>query len=225
MVDTSRRLLLAACTFAPWVARGDGPPAADAASSRAIVEPIANQHYRVLDGASAKRANRIEVLEFFSFGCPHCHRFQPVIDAWLKTRADDVDFAKISISLGQAQWIGYSRLYVALNRLNRRDLIADVFDAIHRRRGDFANAAWLSAWCKGHGLDTERLVVLMNSEGVNQQVSFAEELARQLKVDGIPGVVIGRRFVTSPVMAGTYRNTLRVMDDLVARVRAIPIAG
>jgi thiol:disulfide interchange protein DsbA len=178
-------------------------------------------HYNVLAARPGRIEDRIEVLEFFSYGCPHCYTLEPWLVLWNRNRPVDVDFRRAHVSWRKVQ-LAHARLYYTLMALGREDLHDLVFDTM-QRTGDllFADdeARTLerqAAFCSDYGVDAQKFRAAHASDEVTRQVARAEELARQYKVVGTPTIVVAGRYVTDTFRAGgPYRLTL-LIDHLIA---------
>ena len=165
----------------------------------------ANETYLELNPAQkGDDPSKIEVLEFFHYGCPHCRDFHPLITAWKKKLPADVAFRAVPAVWNNAQLSGLARLFFAAVQDDKRPLF---------------NEQQVSEWIAGKVGDAAKFIETYKSFGVGSMVQRADQLARALKIQGVPAMVVGGRYLTSASLTGSHENTLKVADELIARVR------
>ena len=181
----------------------------------------ANEKYLVLDPAQkGDDPSKIEVIEFFHYGCPHCRDFDPLVTAWKKKLPADVAFRPVPAVWNNAQLAGLARLYYAAEITGERDkLQSAIFAAVQDEKRPLFNEEQVRDWVSGKVADPAKFVETYKSFGVGSQVQRADQLARAMKIQGVPSVGVDGRFVTSASMSGSHENTLKVVDELIARVR------
>lgn len=162
---------------------------------------------------------KIEVLEFFSYGCSHCADFNPLLEPWVKKLPADVVFKRVPVGFGRAPWLNLSKMHYALESMGLGDkLAADIFDAIFKdhERLDLGLER-MTAWLGKKGVDTKQFTAAFNSFTVQSQVKRAETLTKNFKIDGTPTLAIdGRYLVTADPK---YANMLPTASKLITRVR------
>lgn len=161
---------------------------------------------------------KIEVLEFFSYGCPHCHEFDPLLTNWRKTLPADVVFRRVPVSFGRPQWAALGRLYLTLAALGLADkLDPAVFEAIHNQRIALHDEAKRNDWLAKQGVDVTQFNNTWKSFGVESQAKRAEQQSEAFKVAGVPALAIDGRYFAggNEGFAAMLRNT----DALIAMVR------
>lgn len=166
-------------------------------STAARAEPVEGRDYvRLQAPQPPETKSKIEVLEFFSYGCPHCDHLHPLITAWAAKLPADVTFVRVPVSMGHPQWGQLVRAYYALQAtgdLARLDNA--LFAAIHKEKQPLFNEASLAAWAEKNGVPAQKFRDAFNSFSVGTKASHAEQLARNYRVDGIPLIVVDGRFV------------------------------
>lgn len=139
---------------------------------------------------------KTEVLEFFSWGCPHCYHFHPLLDRWAAKLPANVKLVRIPVSMGHAQWGQLVRAYYTLEAtgdLARLD--GALFDAIHKEGLQLYNEDNLARWAASQGIDEAKFRQTFNSFNVSTRASHAEQLSRDYQVQGIPHLVVAGRYV------------------------------
>ncbi len=166
-------------------------------------------------------AGKIEVIEFFHYGCPHCRNFHPLVKDWSKRLADDVVLVKVPAIWGNEQLRGLARLYYAAERTGTLDILEDgIFEAVQDRRLPIHNESGVTDWIKRFDLDHQGFINIYKSFALQAQVQRADQIARAYRVQGVPTLAVGGRYLTSASMTGSHQATLEVADQLIQRVRA-----
>jgi thiol:disulfide interchange protein DsbA len=172
--------------------------------------------------------NKVEVIEFMWYDCPHCAAFDPVITAWVKKQGDKIDFKQVPVSFRDS-FLPQQKLFYSLEALNKKEeLNPKVFQAIHAERQRVNTDKTILAFIEKQGIDKQQFLNVFNSFGVQTKVNRATQLQSLYQVDSVPMLAIGGRYVTSPAMvASSLANqpesmqqaaTLQVLDYLIARV-------
>ncbi len=162
---------------------------------------------------------KIEVTEFFWYGCPHCHDFEPILSKWVKTLPKDVVFRRVPADFGR--WTAGVKLFYALETIGEEDRVhRELFDAIHAARLNFNSEPEVTDWLASKGVDRKKFAEAYNSFTVQSKVSRAQQLTRAHALTGVPTVVIGGKYMTSNGMTGSFETLPGVMDELIAKVRA-----
>jgi len=207
--------------------------AAALAGAPARAQLVEGQDYRVLTPPRPTSSpGKIEVLEFFSYACPHCARFNPLVSAWVAKLPKDVAFRRIAVSYGRPPWMNLSRTYYALEAtgdLNKLD--AALFRAIHDDHQNLFDEQSIAEWVGKQGGDATRFANAYVSFGVNSQTVQADATAEDYAIDAVPTLAVnGRYVVISPGQAAdeeqTFRELLVRADKVTAMARvAMPRAA
>jgi protein dithiol oxidoreductase (disulfide-forming) len=180
--------------------------------------------YRTLEPPQHTEANgKIEVLEFFSYGCPHCNEFSPLVNAWAAKLPKDVVFKRVATGMGRIAWTNLAKAYYALEAtgdLARLD--GQIFHAIHEEHQPLFDEKAISTWVGEHGVDAKKFQVAFDSFGVNTKLIQAEQMVENYKIEGVPSLAVGGKYV---VMGNSFEQLLANTDALIAKVRAERGAG
>ena len=163
-------------------------------------------------------AAKIEVVEFFSYGCPHCAEFNPVLHAWVAKQQGDVVVKKVPITFGRAAWTGIAKLYYTLEvtgDLHR--LENDIFKAIHGERQNLFEEKALTEWVVKKGVDPKKFAETFNSFGVMSKVRRGDQMAQTYKIQGVPAIAVEGKFL---VGGKDFNETLATADKLIAQARS-----
>ncbi len=164
---------------------------------------------------------KIEVVELFWYGCPHCYTLEPQLAAWVKKLPKDVEFKRVP-GIARPDWAPMAKAYYAMEQLGLTEkLHAALFNAVHKQRvlrpdSDTAIIDWLT---KQSGLDRKKIEEAYNSFSVNTKVMRAAQIFRASGATGVPSLIIDGRFLTSSTLAGGNEEALAVSDYLIERVR------
>ncbi|MDX9718126.1 MAG: thiol:disulfide interchange protein DsbA/DsbL [Thauera sp.] len=177
--------------------------------------------FQVLDPAQpGDDPSKIEVYEFFHYGCPHCRDFDPLVSAWKKTLAEDVILRVVPAVWNNAQLAGLARLYYTAEIAGELDTVhSSVFAAVQDEKRPLFNEEQVREFVTGKVADPAKFMETYKSFGVGSLVQRSDQLARAMKIQGVPAIVVGGKYLTSASMTGSHENTLKVADQLIARVR------
>lgn len=181
----------------------------------------AGKHYEILaQPVHTHDSSKIEVVELFWFGCPHCYHFEPLIKAWKEQQAADVDFWQSPAIWNKTMQIHAQAFYTALALGVEEQLHAPIFTTlvVERKRLDDRDA--IEELFANYHVDREKFKQAFNSFGVNSQVKQADARARSYHITGTPEMVVNGKYRVSAGMAGGQAEMLNVVDFLVAKERA-----
>jgi thiol:disulfide interchange protein DsbA len=162
---------------------------------------------------------KIEVLEFFSYACPHCSSFEPTLEAWIKKLPPDVAFHRVPAPfLMNAE--SFMRTYYALETMGQVDALQrKIFAAIHVDRMRLDKPADIAALVGKNGVDSAKFLDVFNSFSVATSVARAKKLAAAYKLDSVPMLMINGHYATSPSQAGGPEQAVAVAEFLIQRSR------
>jgi len=165
-----------------------------------------------------KDPSKIEVAEFFSYACPHCYKFEPLLQAWAKKLPADVTLVQTHVSFNRPDWANYQRGYYTILSLGVKEKVQDaVFNSIYIAHKNLGGAQDWADFLSLYDVDKHKTLNTFNSFGVNSQVKQAEARTRDLKIPSTPAVVVDGRF---RVAVADQQEMLKVAQFLVERVRA-----
>jgi len=162
---------------------------------------------------------KIEVIEFFWYGCPHCYSLEPYIEAWLKKLPPDVEFRRVP-AVFNSRWGHDAAIYYTLEAMGLLDkLHRPLFDAIHKSNLRTDNEAALSEWLQKNGVESKKFIDTMKSFGVQSKLRRATQQTVAYKIDGTPAMAVAGRYTVSADQGRTQQGMLQVVDGLVAMAR------
>ncbi len=191
------------------------------AAGLAQAEPTAGVEYRLLSPAMATDVpGRIEVIEFFWYGCPHCYNFEPVLEPWVKKLPKDVHFRRVPAMFNEEYAQG-ARAYYALDAIGAEErLHKELFDAVHTgARLRVGNEAAITEWAGKHGVDAKKFTAAYHSFSVESQLKRAAQLTQSYKIDGVPSLAVNGKYVVNTDNIRSFEQLLSVADFLVEQER------
>jgi len=185
----------------------------------AALAQTAGRDYKLLNPMQpTDNPGKIEVLEFFSYGCPHCSDFNPLLTQWAAKLPADVVLRKVPVSFGRAAWGNAARLFYALEVTgDLKRLEGDVFKAIHEQRTNLFDEKTIQKWVAERGVDTKKFNDTFASFGVQSKVRRGDQLAQAHRIEGVPTLIIDGRFQIATL---AFEQQLTVADKLIEQVRA-----
>jgi len=164
-------------------------------------------------------AGKVEVLEFFWYGCPHCYSLEPAIELWTKKLPADVQFRRVPAVFNERWGHDAAIFYTfeALGVLNK--LHKPFFDAIHRDRLRSDNQQALSEWLQKNGVDSNRFFDTMKSFGVQTKLRRAAQLSVAYRIDGTPAMAVQGRYTVSAEQGRSHQGMIETVDYLVDLAR------
>jgi cyclophilin family peptidyl-prolyl cis-trans isomerase len=203
------------------VKKADAPEQKVDAAEKKQDSFVAGEHYIVLDEPVATRdSSKIEVVEMFSYGCPHCYEFEALINAWRKQQASDVDFWYSPAVWSKTMGL-YARAFYAARALNVMDEIHfPLFTSIVVEQRKLSNEDELAVFFAEHGVAKEDFIEAMQSPAVITQAEAAEARVRSYKPVGVPEIVVNGKYRVDRMHAGGLTEMLLVTDYLVNMERA-----
>lgn len=164
--------------------------------------------------------DKVEVIEFFSYACPHCNTFQPILDNWLAKQAADVEFIHLPVVYHKT-WLPLAKAYYTAEALDVQTKVHNViFDELHNKKRNVRNEQGLAKIFKEHaGIDNATFKENFNSFYVTTKVTNSNGAGQKYGITGVPVVVINGKYRLSSELAGGYHNLLKVADYLIAKER------
>lgn len=162
---------------------------------------------------------KIEVLEFFQYGCPHCRAMEPLVKTWLDKQQDDVAVQRVPVAFNAAME-PWQRLYFTLESLDRLDLQQAVFNAVQVDRNPLNTRARVIEWLAKQGVDEGKAGAMYDSFGIVSKVNRANQLIKAYNLQSVPTLVVDGRYMTSPALANGYQQSVDKVDELITKVRA-----
>lgn len=166
---------------------------------------------------TSSQPGKVEILEFFWYGCPHCFDLEPELQAWLKTQGDNIEFRRVPAPLN-AQWTPHAQFYYAAEALGvAEQLHKPLFDAMHVEKRKIFDRASLIDFAVDHGVDRQAFTDAWDSFGVYVKVQQAAKLGQRYHLTGVPAIGVNGKYLTSASLAGTHAAMFGVINKLIAQ--------
>jgi protein dithiol oxidoreductase (disulfide-forming) len=181
--------------------------------------PVEGTHYVKLNQPLPVPPGKIEVIEFFWYGCPHCNAFEPALEAWQKKLPPDVAFRRVPVAFRES-FVAHQKLFYALDAMGLIPTMhRKVFYAIHSERQALEKPAEIAAFMQQHGVDSAKFLDAFNSFSAQTRARQAKQLSEAYKIDGVPSIGVHGRYFTSITLAGSAEAALVTADYLIRKVR------
>ena len=200
-------LVMAAALLSAWL------------SAAVAAEPMEDVDYVLITPQPVIAPGKIEVIEFFYYGCESCYRLEPQLQSWLKSLPSGVSFRRIP-ALRRTAWVPLTRVYFALEQLGEIERLHEkVYRAVHDDGLNLGNSSELYEWAQKVGLDRGRLEPLLDSDLIGAQVQRARDATVAYGITATPSFVVDGRYMTSGGMAGSVDALLPIVDGLIDKAR------
>lgn len=161
--------------------------------------------------------DKVEVIEFFWYGCPHCYHFEPMLEAWLKNKPENVDFIRQPAVFSKL-WALHAKAYYTAEALGVLDKVhADFFDTIQNKRQKLVDKDELAEFFAQHGVDKADFEAAYDSFLVDAKLRQARAMAPRYGVTGVPTIIVNGKYKITARLAGSQENMIKVMNDLIKR--------
>jgi thiol:disulfide interchange protein DsbA len=182
--------------------------------------PVLDKDYRlIVPPQPGDGSKRIEVVEFFYYGCPHCYDLEPALKNWLKRKPADVEFRQ-QPAVFRENWIPLTKTYFALDAMGLLPKLSDkVYAAVHDEGLGLSDEALMSKWIGQQGVDPVKFSEAYRSFAVQNNVQRAVQITRDYQVKGTPSIAVAGKYITSPSMTGGFDRFFQVVDQLIEMAR------
>ncbi len=182
----------------------------------------AGTHYMVLDKpVSVADPSKIEVREFFFYGCPHCYDAEPIVEDWLASKPADVDFVRNPVLFIKGSETLARAFYVAEAKGISEKIHKPLFDAIHKHREPLFTVPALATFFKKYGVSNAEFNELYGSFGVSVKTQQADNMTREYKITGVPSFAVNGKYVVLRKNLKNDMETFEVINFLVEKERAL----
>jgi len=172
--------------------------------------------YETLSPAQpTQNQDKIEIIEFFWYGCPHCYSFEPTLDKWLKTKPANVEFIRQPAVFSKL-WGKHAKAYFIAEALDVVDQVhSDLFDAIQNKKQKLTSEDQLAEFFVAHGVDETRFRDTFNSFLIDAKLRQAKAMAPRYGITGVPAIIINGKYKTNGPLAKSQDNMIEVMNRLI----------
>lgn len=185
--------------------------------AKIVLKDVTGLYKELASVQPTSTGDKIEVLEVFWYGCPHCYHFEPVIEKWLGEKAEYIEFVRMPGILGP-QWLPHARAFYAAEKLGILEKIHEsLFDAIHKDKRKIVDEESLRAFFSEHGVSGADFDQAYNSREVEDKVRTAFSAGKNYALTGVPAIIINGKYTTSASMAGSFEKIVDVINTLAAK--------
>ena len=163
---------------------------------------------------------KVEVIEFFWYGCPHCYSFEPLLEKWVKTLPANVEFIRLPAAFNEV-WSKHAKAYYTAEALGVVDKVhADLFDAIQNKNEKLDTEAALAAFFAAHGINESQFHEAYSSFAVDAKLRQSPLMASRYGITGVPAIIINGKYRTNGTLAGSHEKMIEIMDKLIKQESA-----
>jgi len=184
--------------------------------------PVEGQDYKILSNPQpTQNTDKIEVIEFFWYGCPHCNNLHLPLKSWLKNKPDDVDFRYVP-AVFRSNWEPGAKTFYALETMGMgamNEIHDKIYDAIHRDKINLTDEATLFAWMDKQGVDKDKFVNVYKSFSMPNQIARTKQMMQQYQLSGVPVLVVEGKYMITGKKGGTIQDQINTLEKVIEMVR------
>ena len=190
-------------------------------SSALKAEPNPLGYENISPAQPTQDSKKVEIIEFFWYGCPHCFKFEPLLNKWKDSLPANVQFIR-QPAIFSSLWGKHAKLYFTAEALGIVDKVhADLFDAIQNKKQKLTKEEDVAKFFVAHGVDEAKFREAYHSFLVDSKMRQAKAMAPRYGITGVPAVIINGKYKTNGPIAGSHEKMLEVMDKLIAQESAL----
>jgi len=160
---------------------------------------------------------KVEVIEFFWYGCPHCSQFEPLLEKWHSTLPDNVNFIRQPAVFSKV-WAKHAKAYFTAETLGVVDKVhADLFYAIQVKKQKLTSEEDLAEFFVAHGVDKAAFHDAYNSFIVDTKMRQAKAMGPRYGITGVPAVVVNGKYLVNGKTAGSHEGMIKVINELIVQ--------
>ena len=166
---------------------------------------------------ATETGDKVEVLEFFWYGCPHCYHLDPLLSRWAEKLPANVKFVRVPAPLNP-RWMPHAQAYYALQTMGKGETFHKVlFDAIHKDRRRLFTLDAIADFLQEKGIDRQLFIETANSFAVQARARHAAQLGEEYKIHGVPALAVNGKYVVTTEKAGSFEEMLNITDFLIGK--------
>jgi len=166
---------------------------------------------------ATQSGDKIEILEFFWYGCPHCFHFEPALNKWKKDLPTNVTFTRLPSPLNPS-WMVHTKAYYTLQTMGEAEKHHDaIFQAMHVQKQKLNNKASIATFLASRGVNKDSFLANFDSFAVEMRARQALQLGQSYKVSGVPMLAINGKYTVSASKAGGYDGMIKITRHLIEK--------
>jgi thiol:disulfide interchange protein DsbA len=180
-----------------------------------------NLEYRLIAPQPVETGDRIEVIDFFWYGCPFCNDLQPALESWLRRKPADVALRRVPAILRDS-WAPHARIFYTLEQLGEvQRLHLKVYESYHVELLHLSEPDVVVEWAVRNGIDRKRWLDAYHSPAVDAKVERARKLTKAYMVEVTPTLLVDGRYLTSGrnVPGTDVRDMIPILEDVIRLAR------
>ena len=191
-----------------------------AAGAQAQSTPQLGRDYTRLEPPRAVTSGgKIEVIEFFYYGCPVCYELEPKLSRWYFNGPDSVALRRVP-ALSSDNWDNFAKLFYTLEAMGQLSRLHwPVYDNFHFNGAKLNEEEAMASWVSHNGLDKQKFIDTYRSPAIQAKLAAAREMTQNYDIRGVPSIVVDGKFVTSARMTGGTSELMQVVEQLVSMAR------
>lgn len=158
---------------------------------------------------------KVEVVELFWYGCPHCYRLEPELEKWLKTKPDNIDFIRMPAQFNKNWEIHAAAYYTAESLGLVEKTHTAIFKEMHEKKKRLDTVDELAAFFLRYGVSRDKFIKVFNSFAVRNRQAHAKGMGQRYGAHSVPTFVINGKYRTNETMAGSKKEMFAVIEELV----------
>ena len=182
---------------------------------------VRNEVVRLDPPRSVVTGERIEVIEFFYYGCPICYELEPHMTRWLATQAPGYVALRRIPALSSEGWETFAKLFFTLQEMNEASRLHwPIYDNFHFEGKPLNEEKAMLEWVATNGVDPGRFAEIYRSPAIAARLAEVRELMKTYDVRGVPSIIVDGKYMSSARLAGGTRQLMQIVDELVRQARS-----
>ena len=178
-------------------------------------------HYQRIAQQPTDSGDKVEVLEFFWYGCPHCYVFDPILEKWIENKPDNTEFKRVP-AVFRPEWKVHARAYYALLAMSAGEKYhSTIFGEMHKNKKMLDTIDTMTNFLVKQGVNKEEFTGMYNSMSVDGSVRKAIKQLQGYKISGVPAMAVNGKYVVSGKGAGSYENMIRIVNYLIKKEASV----
>ena len=162
-----------------------------------------------------KQNKKIQVVEAFWYGCPHCYVFDEYLSKWEKKNDEDLEFVNMPVVFNKP-WLLHARVFYTFKEMdNYSELHKNFFYAFHEQQRKFNTMDSIMNFFESQNVDIEQAKKILLSEKVSKKVQEANYMLETYKIDSVPAIIINNKYKISGSMAKTYDRMIEISEYII----------
>ena len=174
-------------------------------------------YYQLIEPQPVTTGDKIEVMELFWYGCPHCYSLEPYLEKWLKSKPENAEFVRVPAIWSRKTWEFHARVYYTFEALGVLDkLHHEFFDELHKRKNRIRSLETLFPFLEKQGVDKKQFMDAYDSFAVDSKVRHSKLVSEKSGADAVPTIVVDGKYRATASSAGGHEQLTLLIDYLVA---------